>query len=54
MEASGVIRANVALVDPAAVGRPLTIFVEVELESERAPLIDAAKRTSFWRSSSRR
>ncbi len=36
MEESGVIRANVALVDPAAVGQPLTIFVEVQLESERA------------------
>ena len=44
MEESGVIRANVALIDPAEVGRPLTIFVEVQLESERAQLIDAAKR----------
>jgi DNA-binding Lrp family transcriptional regulator len=44
MEESGVIRAQVALVDPAAVGRPLTIFVEVELASEQTPLIDAAKR----------
>ncbi|MGO4870822.1 MAG: Lrp/AsnC family transcriptional regulator [Roseiarcus sp.] len=44
MEESGVIRANVALVEPAAVGQPLTIFVEVQLESERAELIDAAKR----------
>lgn len=44
MEESGVIRANVALVDPAEVGQPLTIFVEVQLESERAQLIDAAKR----------
>jgi Lrp/AsnC family leucine-responsive transcriptional regulator len=44
MEESGVIQANVALVDPAEVGQPLTIFVEVQLESERAPLIDAAKR----------
>jgi DNA-binding Lrp family transcriptional regulator len=44
MEENGVIRANVALVDPIEVGRPLTIFVEVQLESERAQLIDAAKR----------
>jgi Lrp/AsnC family leucine-responsive transcriptional regulator len=44
MQESGAIRANVALVDPASVGQPLTIFVEVELESERTPLIDAAKR----------
>jgi DNA-binding Lrp family transcriptional regulator len=44
MEESGVIRANLALVGPAKVGRPLTIFVEMRLESERAELIDAAKR----------
>lgn len=44
MEERGVIRANVALVDPAKVGHPITIFVEVEVESERAELIDAAKR----------
>ena len=44
MEEQGVIKANVAVVDPARVGRPITIFVEVELESERAELIDPAKR----------
>ena len=44
MEQSGVIADNVAIVDPAAVGQPITIFVEVELESERTELIDAAKR----------
>jgi len=44
MEVTGVIRANVALVDPAVLGQPITIFVEVEMESERADLIDAAKR----------
>ena len=44
MEQQGVIKANVAVVDPARVGRPITIFVEVELESERAELIDPAKR----------
>ncbi|ESZ74321.1 MULTISPECIES: Lrp/AsnC family transcriptional regulator [unclassified Mesorhizobium] len=44
MEQSGVIAGNVAVVDPAAVGHPITIFVEVELESERSDLIDAAKR----------
>jgi DNA-binding Lrp family transcriptional regulator len=43
MEESGVIRANVAIVDPAAVGRPLTLFVEVEVESERTELIDQTK-----------
>lgn len=44
MEAQGIIRANVAVVDPAALGHPITIFVEVELVSETAPDIDAAKR----------
>jgi DNA-binding Lrp family transcriptional regulator len=44
MEKSGVIAGNVAVIEPAAVGQPITIFVEVELESERSDLIDAAKR----------
>ncbi|RFB79631.1 Lrp/AsnC family transcriptional regulator [Methylovirgula sp. 4M-Z18] len=44
MEEDGVIAANVAVVDPAQVGQPITIFVAVEMESERADLIDAAKR----------
>ena len=44
MEQAGVIASNVAVIEPAAVGQPITIFVEVELESERTELIDAAKR----------
>lgn len=44
MEAAGVIRANVALVDPARVGRALTIIVEVSVENERLDLLDQAKR----------
>ena len=44
MERDGVIAANVAVVDPASVGRPLTIVVQVELESERADRVDAIKR----------
>ena len=44
MQESGVIQANVAVVEPTKVGQPLTIFVEVEMESEHADLIDAAKR----------
>ena len=44
MEREGVIRANVAVVNPDRVGRPLTIVVEVELERERASLVDAVKR----------
>ena len=43
MEADGVIAANVAVIKPAAVGLPLTIFVEVELASEIPKEIDAAK-----------
>ena len=43
LEKAGVIRANVAVVDPDKVGQPITVFVEVEVESERAELIDAAK-----------
>jgi DNA-binding Lrp family transcriptional regulator len=44
MEQDGIIVRNVAMVDPAAVGHPLTLFVEVELESEQLELIDKAKR----------
>jgi Lrp/AsnC family transcriptional regulator, leucine-responsive regulatory protein len=43
MESAGIIHANVALVDPAKVGRPITIIVEVSVESERLPLIDQVK-----------
>ena len=43
MTESGVIQANVALVDPAAVGCPVTLFVEVEVISETADQIQAAK-----------
>src|SRR3712207_7096692 len=44
MEEAGVIRANVAVIDPAQVGHATTILVEVEVISETAELIDAAKR----------
>lgn len=43
MEESGVIAANVAVVDPEKVGRPITIVVEVEVASEQIELLDAAK-----------
>jgi DNA-binding Lrp family transcriptional regulator len=43
MEASGVIAANVAVVDPASVGQAISILVEVQVESERIDLIDAIK-----------
>lgn len=44
MEEAGVIAENVAIVDPAKVDRAITLFVEVEMESERSELFDAAKR----------
>lgn len=40
---AGVIRANVAVLDPAAVGKSITIFVEVEVFSETAAQIENAK-----------
>lgn len=45
MEEAGVIHANVALIDPAKVDHSITLFVEVEMESERAEVYDAAKRS---------
>jgi Lrp/AsnC family transcriptional regulator, leucine-responsive regulatory protein len=44
MEAAGVIRANIAVVDAAKVGRPITLIVEVAVESERLDLLDAVKK----------
>jgi DNA-binding Lrp family transcriptional regulator len=44
MEETGIIEANVAVINPALVGQPITLFVEVEVISETAELIDAAKR----------
>lgn len=44
LEASGVIRRNVAVIDPAAAGQGVTVVVEVHLDSDRSPVVDAAKR----------
>ena len=44
MTEAGVIKANVAIVDPAALGHPITIFVEVEVISKTAEQIESAKR----------
>ena len=44
MTEAGIIQANVAVVDPAALGHPITIFVEVEVISETAEQIQTAKR----------
>ncbi|WP_409527204.1 Lrp/AsnC family transcriptional regulator [Rhizobium sp. P28RR-XV] len=38
------IRANVAVIDPAAAGQAITIFVEVEVISETAEQIEEAKK----------
>jgi DNA-binding Lrp family transcriptional regulator len=43
MEESGVIKANVAVVDPASVGQLITVLVEVHVESERIDVLDATK-----------
>lgn len=45
MQQSGVIQANVAVVDPARLGRPITLLVEVAVESERADLIERLKKS---------
>jgi len=44
MTEAGVIQANVAIVDPEALGHPITIFIEVEVISETAEQIENAKR----------
>ncbi|MBB4066164.1 Lrp/AsnC family transcriptional regulator [Gellertiella hungarica] len=44
MTEAGIIRANVAVLDPAALGNPITLFVEVEVISETAAQIEEAKR----------
>lgn len=43
LEELGIIQANVAVIDPIKVGHSITLFVEVEMESEQAELFDAAK-----------
>ena len=45
MEESGVVQANVAIVDPVKVGQPITLFVQVSMESERIDLYESAKRS---------
>ncbi len=44
MREAGVIRGEVALVDPEALGPSLTVVVTVELERERLDLVDGFKR----------
>jgi Lrp/AsnC family leucine-responsive transcriptional regulator len=40
---NGIIQRDISVIDEAAVGRPLTIVVEVTMENERLDLIDAMK-----------
>lgn len=44
LEADRVIAANVSVVDPARVGRPITVLVQVKLENERLDLLDEVKK----------
>ncbi len=43
MEKTGVIRANVAVLDPVLLGRPLTLIVGVKLDSERNDVMTATR-----------
>lgn len=43
LESAGVIAGTVCIVDPSSVGHPITIVVEVKLESERLDLLDEVK-----------
>ncbi|RMQ50297.1 AsnC family transcriptional regulator [Pseudomonas cichorii] len=45
LNADGVVRKTVALIDPAQVGYGLTVIAEVEVENERLDLLDAMRRT---------
>ena len=45
LEETGVIQSNVAVVDPSKVGQPITLFVQVAMESERTDLYEIAKRS---------
>ncbi|MCO4863815.1 Lrp/AsnC family transcriptional regulator [Cupriavidus sp. WGlv3] len=44
LEADGVIIANTAVVDPAQVGKMITVLVEVTLENERLDLLDEVRK----------
>jgi DNA-binding Lrp family transcriptional regulator len=44
LEADRVITANTSVVDPSRVGKPITVLVQVKLESERLDLLDEVKK----------
>ncbi|MFD2554928.1 Lrp/AsnC family transcriptional regulator [Sphingobacterium tabacisoli] len=43
MKAEGVIQRNVSVINREKIGRPITLFVEVIMESEKAEFIDSTK-----------
>ncbi|WP_159712857.1 Lrp/AsnC family transcriptional regulator [Geminicoccus flavidas] len=43
LEQTGVIQANTAQLDPARLGRAITLIVEISVESERLDLLDATR-----------
>lgn len=43
LEEAGIIERNVSILNPSRMGRPITIIVEVKLESERLDLLDEIK-----------
>jgi Lrp/AsnC family transcriptional regulator, leucine-responsive regulatory protein len=45
LRAAGVIEADVSIVSPSAVGRPILMLVSVSLEHERADIIDRFKQS---------
>ncbi|WCS25705.1 Lrp/AsnC family transcriptional regulator [Methylobacterium sp. NMS14P] len=44
LEKGGVILGNVAILDPATVGQPIMLIVEVQIENERTDLIETTKK----------
>lgn len=45
LQADGVIVANTAILSPAKVGRPISVIVELEVESERPEQLEQVKRS---------
>lgn len=43
LDKHGVIQGNVAILNAAAVGHPITVLVEVQIENERLDLLEASK-----------
>lgn len=43
LQAGGVIAGNAAILNPAAVGHPIIVLVEVQIENERIDLLEATK-----------